>query len=306
LAARDADDKLLPALETGGGALAAREADDKLLPALETGGGALAAREADDKLLPALEAAGGASESEADDEVFPAGDEVLPARDADDKLLPALETGGGALAAREADDKLLPALEAGGGASESEADDKVLAAGGVFMAAPEAFPGAMGRTRFRSSLSTCFRNSGLPRLFATLMTSPGMTRRCSWNFTLWGRPLPLIRRSRCSPKTSMAYAISLKAGCCAIFTSLYQADLLISIGFKPRSAQSQPCSPSRGILNIHGSASRAQFSPQTALTFSFSRNLSLRFDRDIFAGCLIARAYWGVAIICAIRSCFLR
>jgi len=138
-----------------------------------------------------------------------------------------------------------------------------------------------------------------------LMTSPGMTRWCIWNFTLC-RPLPLIRRSRCSPKTSMAYPISLKAGCCAIFTSLYQADLLISIGFEPRSAQSQPYSPSKRILNIHGSASRAQFCPQTAWTFSLSRNLSLRFDRDIFAGCLIARVYWEVAIICAIRSCFLR
>jgi len=369
--ARDAD-KLLPALESGGGASESEEDDevlparnevlpacdeallasDKVLPACDVDDEVLVALETN-KLLPALEAAGGALESEADDEVLsarnkallardevlPVSDEVLPARD---KELPACDADDQVLAAREAD-KLLPALEACSGPSESEADGKVLlardevlpagkvangvevpcdnilptgeageagdnllVAGGVFMAVPEALPGAMGRTHFRSSLSTCFRNSGMPRLFATLMTSPGMTRWCNWNFTLWGRPLRLIRRSRCSPKTSMAYPISLKAGCCAIFTSLHQAGLLISIGFEPRSAQSQPCSPSRRILNIHGSASRAQFCPQTPWTFLFSRDLSLRFDRDIFAGCLIARVYWEVDIICAIRSCFFR
>jgi hypothetical protein len=155
------------------------------------------------------------------DGVMPAGDEVLPAREADDKVLPAREADDEVL---PTDDKVLPAREA---------DDDVLAAGDScdeFMAAPEAFFGVTGSTCPHSTLSTCSRYSGLSRLFATFMISPGMTTRYIWYFTLRGRPLPLIRWSRCSAKTSMAYAISLKAGCFAIFTSLYQADLLIDIG----------------------------------------------------------------------------
>ena len=296
---------------------------DEVLQAYDVDHKVLVAHEAD-KLLPALETAGRALESEADDEVLPAHDKVFPACDeallATDEVLPACVRASDSEADSEVlwpRDEVLPAGEVANGVEvpcddilptgeAGEMGDNLLVAGGVFMVVPEALPGAMGRTRFRSLLSTCFRNSMLPRLFATLMTSPGMTRWCIWNFTLWGRPLPLIRQSCCSPKTSMAYPISLKAGCCMIFTSLYQADLLISIGFEPRSTQSKPCSPSRRILNIHGSAYQAQFCPQTAWIFSFTRNLSLRFDRDIFAGCLIVRLYWEVDIICTIRSCFLR
>jgi len=134
--------------------LPARDADDEVLVACEAY-----------KLLPGLEACGGASESEADGEVLLARDKVLPAGEvANGVEVPC--------------DDIFLMGEAG------EAGDNLFVAGGVFMAVPEALHRAMGRTRFRSSLSTCFRNSVLPRLFATLMTSPGMTRWCNWNFTL--------------------------------------------------------------------------------------------------------------------------
>jgi len=194
------DVKLFPVLEVGGRALAseadeilpARDLDDKVLAAFETDNilavhdEVLPAGEADDKLLPALEAGGGASESEADDEVLLALDKVLLACDTDDEvlvarvadtLLPALEAYGRA-SESEVDgevllvrDEVLPAGEVANGVEvpcndvlpmdeASEAGDNLLVAGGVFMAVPEALPGAMGRTRFHSSLSTCFRNSG--------------------------------------------------------------------------------------------------------------------------------------------------
>jgi len=85
----ETDDKLLPALAVGGRAskseadevLLARDADDEVLVARDT-----------DKLLSALEAGGGALESEAGDEVLPARNEVLPAYDealtACDEVLP--------------------------------------------------------------------------------------------------------------------------------------------------------------------------------------------------------------------------
>ena len=155
------------------------------------------------------------------DKVLPAGDKVLPSGDkvlpAGDKTLPqASAVDDKVLVVCDADDEVLWATDK----AFPVRNEVLLAALAVDkdLVASETFF-ALFSIRCFSMLSTCSRYSGLLRFFPTFITSPGITSWCVRN-NLRGRPLLLNRWSRCSPKTTKAYAISSwKAGCCAIFTS---------------------------------------------------------------------------------------